>query len=53
MEELGFENIWGEKEVENLFTDPENNAPEEQEEKDDNPDNEKEKEKTEYSGWGF
>lgn len=46
MEELGFENIWGEKEVENLFTDPENNAPEEQEEKDDNPDNEKEKEKT-------
>ena len=46
MEELGFENIWGEKEVENLFTDPENNAPEEQEEKDDNPDNEKEKENT-------
>ena len=46
MEELGFENIWGEKEVENLFIDPENNAPEEQEEKDDNPDNEKEKEKT-------
>lgn len=46
MEELGFENIWGEKEVENLFTDPENNAPEEQEEKDGNPDNEKEKEKT-------
>ncbi len=47
MEELGFENIWGEEEVENLFTDPENNAPEEQEEKDDNPDNEKgEKEKT-------
>ncbi len=47
MEELGFENIWGEEEVENLFTDPENNAPEKQEEKDDNPDNEKgEKEKT-------
>ncbi len=48
MEELGFENILGENEIENLFTDPGNDTPEEQEEKkDENPDNEKgEKEKT-------